>query len=142
MTSQIVFTPEEARGQVEVLFEFAGSELDDIELVVFETLTRDGEVVAEHADIDSTSQTVVYDKPEPEPDVPELEPEEPDQPEPKSEEPEPDSDEPEPEPEEPEQHLPKTGDELAGVPFLALAALCATSAIVVSLRNREHMRKR
>ena len=149
VTSQVVFTPEEARGQVDVVFEFAGSELDDVELVVFETLTRDGEVVTEHADIDSASQTVVYDKPEPEPEEPEPEPEEPDEPEPEPEEPEPEPDKPEPEPEEPkpepeepEHHLPKTGDELVGVPFLALAALCATGAIVVSLRSREHTRKR
>ena len=46
-------------------FEFDGSALNDATLVVFETLLCGDDVVAEHADLESSAQTVSYRAPEP-----------------------------------------------------------------------------
>lgn len=53
------FIPNSDSGCVEVCFSFDASELDEGSvLVAFERLNKDGKMVAEHADIDSKSQTV------------------------------------------------------------------------------------
>ena len=57
------FTPSEPNGTVDVLFEFDGSTLvnGDV-LVVFETLTQNGEEVGKHEDITDEDQTVTVEK--------------------------------------------------------------------------------
>lgn len=59
ITSTIKFVPDKADGKVEVTFIFDGSAIKkDIELVVFETLYRDGVELIAHADINDDGQTV------------------------------------------------------------------------------------
>lgn len=59
ITSTVKFVPDKADGKVEVTFTFDGSAIKkDTELVVFETLHRDGVELTAHADIDDKGQTV------------------------------------------------------------------------------------
>ena len=59
VTSTVKFTPDKANGTVEVEFTFDGSAIKkDTELVVFETLYRDGVELTAHADINDDGQTV------------------------------------------------------------------------------------
>lgn len=59
ITSTVKFVPDKADGKVEVTFTFDGSAIKkDTELVVFETLSRDGVELTTHADIDDKGQTV------------------------------------------------------------------------------------
>lgn len=59
VTSTVKFTPDKANGKVEVTFTFDGSAIKkDTELVVFETLSRDGVELTAHDDIDDKGQTV------------------------------------------------------------------------------------
>ena len=58
VTSAIVFTPEEADGEIEMKFIFDGAELKGKTLVVFEEITYKGIQVAVHADINDEGQTV------------------------------------------------------------------------------------
>ena len=65
ITSTVKFVPDKADGKVEVTFTFDGSALKkDTELVVFETLSRDGVELTAHADIDDKGQTVTIKVPE------------------------------------------------------------------------------
>ena len=65
VTSTVKFVPDKANGKVEVTFTFDGSAIKkDTELVVFETLSRDGVELAAHADIDDEGQTVTIKVPE------------------------------------------------------------------------------
>ena len=66
--SEVTFTPETADGEVTVSFTFDGSVINkETEIVVFETLYREGTEIAVHADIDDKDQTVtIYPQPEPE----------------------------------------------------------------------------
>ena len=60
ITSEVVFTAEKENGEIEVSFTFGGVLITkDIELVVFETLYREGNKIAVHADISDTDQTVI-----------------------------------------------------------------------------------
>lgn len=59
ITSTVKFVPDRTDGKVEVTFTFDGSAIKkDTELVVFETLYRDGVELTAHADIDDKGQTV------------------------------------------------------------------------------------
>ena len=59
ITSTVKFVPDKANGKVEVAFTFDGSAIKkDTELVVFETLYRDGVELTAHADINDDGQTV------------------------------------------------------------------------------------
>lgn len=59
ITSTVKFVPDKTDGKVEVTFTFDGSVIKkDTELVVFETLSRDGVELTAHADIDDKGQTV------------------------------------------------------------------------------------
>lgn len=59
ITSTVKFVPDKTDGKVEVTFTFDGSAIKkDTELVVFETLSRDGVKLTAHADIDDKGQTV------------------------------------------------------------------------------------
>lgn len=59
ITSTVKFVPDKADGKVEVAFTFDGSAIKkDTDLVVFETLSRDGVELTAHADIDDKGQTV------------------------------------------------------------------------------------
>ena len=70
--SEVTFTPEAADGEVTVSFTFDGSVINkDTEIVVFETLYRDGTEIAVHADIDDKNQTVTI-HPQPEPEKPQT----------------------------------------------------------------------
>lgn len=65
ITSTVKFAPDKANGKVEVTFTFDGSAIKkDTELVVFETLYRDGVELTAHADIDDKGQTVTIKVPE------------------------------------------------------------------------------
>lgn len=66
--SEVTFTPETADGEVTVSFTFDGSVITkETEIVVFETLYREGTEIAVHADIEDENQTVtIYPQPEPE----------------------------------------------------------------------------
>lgn len=59
ITSTVKFIPDKANGKVEVTFTFDGSAIKkDTELVVFETLYRDGVELTAHTDINDDGQTV------------------------------------------------------------------------------------
>lgn len=67
ITSEVTFTPEKSDGEVTVLFTFDSSAIKETtELVVFETLYRDGIEIAVHADINDEGQTVKINVPVPE----------------------------------------------------------------------------
>ena len=70
--SEVTFTPETADGEVTVSFTFDGSAITkDTEIVVFETLYREGTEIAVHSDIDDKDQTVTI-HPQPEPEKPQT----------------------------------------------------------------------
>ena len=65
ITSTVKFVPDKTDGKVEVTFTFDGSAIKkDTELVVFETLSRDGVELTAHADINDDGQTVTIKVPE------------------------------------------------------------------------------
>lgn len=65
ITSTVKFVPDRTDGKVEVTFTFDGSAIKkDTELVVFETLYRDGVELTAHADINDDGQTVTIKVPE------------------------------------------------------------------------------
>ena len=71
LTSEVTFTPEESCGEVTVRFTFGGSKITkQTDLVVFETLSRDGVELAAHADIEDGGQTVTLIPPKP--DIPQT----------------------------------------------------------------------
>ena len=71
LTSEVTFTPEESCGEVTVRFTFGGSKITkQTDLVVFETLYRDGVELAAHADIEDGGQTVTLLPPKP--DIPQT----------------------------------------------------------------------
>ncbi len=71
LTSEVTFTPEESCGEVTVRFTFGGSKITkQTDLVVFETLYRDGDELAAHADIEDGGQTVTLIPPKP--DIPQT----------------------------------------------------------------------
>lgn len=66
VTSEVTFTPEKSNGTVTVSFTFDASVIKKTtDLVVFETLYRDGVEIAVHADIDDEGQTVKINVPVP-----------------------------------------------------------------------------
>ena len=70
ITAEVKFTPEKSDGTVDVTFTFDGSGITaETELVVFESLFRDGIEIATHADIEDKGQTVKITVPE-KPDTP------------------------------------------------------------------------
>lgn len=72
VNSEVTFTPETADGEVTVSFTFDGSVIiKDTEIVVFETLYRDGTKIAVHTDIEDKDQTVTI-HPQPEPEKPQT----------------------------------------------------------------------
>lgn len=71
LTSEVTFTPEESCGEVTVRFTFDGGKITkQTDLVVFETLYRDGVELAAHADIEDGGQTVTLIPPKP--DIPQT----------------------------------------------------------------------
>ena len=58
VTKEVIFTPEQPDGSVEMTFTFDGSALAGKTVVAFEDCLRDGKEVAVHHDIDSKEQTV------------------------------------------------------------------------------------
>ena len=72
VNSEVTFTPETADGEVIVSFTFDGSVITkETEIVVFETLYREGTEIAVHADIEDENQTVTI-HPQPEPEKPQT----------------------------------------------------------------------
>lgn len=66
VTSEVTFTPEKSSGEVKVSFTFDASTIKKTtNLVVFETLYREGVEIAVHADIDDEGQTVTLIPPAP-----------------------------------------------------------------------------
>lgn len=66
VTSEVTFTPEKSNGKVTVSFTFDASVIKKTtDLVVFETLYRDGVEIAAHANIDDEGQTVTIIPPAP-----------------------------------------------------------------------------
>ena len=71
LTSEVTFTPEESNGEITVRFTFDGGKITkQTDLVVFETLYRDGVEIAAHADIEDGGQTVTIIPPKP--DIPQT----------------------------------------------------------------------
>lgn len=60
VTSEASFTPEEASGSVDMSLSFSAEDLNGIRVVVFESLSQEGEEVALHADLASEEQSVTY----------------------------------------------------------------------------------
>ena len=63
--AEVTFTPEKSSGEIKVIFTFDGSSIvTGTEIVVFESLYRDGVEIATHADIEDEEQTVKVTPPE------------------------------------------------------------------------------
>lgn len=60
VTAETVFTPEKAKGTVEITFTFDGSALKGDTVVAFETLTYKDKEVATHADISDEEQSIFF----------------------------------------------------------------------------------
>ena len=60
VTSEASFTPEEASGSVDMSLSFSAEDLNGTRVVVFESLSQEGEEVALHADLASEEQSVTY----------------------------------------------------------------------------------
>lgn len=66
ITSEVTFTPEKSNGKVTVLFTFDSKYIkSDTDIVVFESLYKDGNELAIHADIEDEGQTVTINVPAP-----------------------------------------------------------------------------
>ena len=66
VTSKVTFTAEKKDGEITVRFTFDGSKVTkQTDIVVFETLYRDGVEIAAHADIEDGGQTVTLTPPAP-----------------------------------------------------------------------------
>ena len=66
VTSEVTFTPEKSNGKVTVLFTFDSKYIkSDTDIVVFESLYKDGNELAIHADIEDEGQTVTINVPAP-----------------------------------------------------------------------------
>lgn len=64
VTAEKTFTPEKSDGKVDVVFRFNSLTIPhDTEIVVFESLERDGVEIAVHADIEDKAQTVTVKHP-------------------------------------------------------------------------------
>lgn len=63
---QTEFSPGAANGFATVGFEFDGTGLEGADIVIFETLCRNGEAICEHAELDNANQTVRMVEPVPE----------------------------------------------------------------------------
>ena len=63
VTATAEFTAEEAEGYVDLEFTFSGVEMSGKTIVAFETLRRNGIVIAVHADINDKNQTVTFTTP-------------------------------------------------------------------------------
>ena len=64
VTSKVTFTPEKSNGKVTVLFTFDSKYIkSDTDIVVFESLYKDGNELAIHADIEDEGQTVTINVP-------------------------------------------------------------------------------
>ena len=64
ITSEVKFIPEKSNGMVTVTFTFDSSEIKkETDLVVFESLYRDGVEIATHADIKDEGQTITVEMP-------------------------------------------------------------------------------
>ena len=59
-SAEATFSPAEASGSVDVTFSFDGSALSGRTVVAFETLTREGAVVATHADLADKGQSISF----------------------------------------------------------------------------------
>ena len=59
ITGKATFTPDEKDGEAEVTFTFDGTTVEGTTLVVFEELSHDGKIIAEHKDINDEDQTVI-----------------------------------------------------------------------------------
>ena len=71
LTAEVIFTSEESCGEITVRFTFDGSKITkQTDIVVFETLYRDGTELAAHADIEDDGQTVTLIPPKP--DIPQT----------------------------------------------------------------------
>ena len=65
ITGETTFTPDDTYGTVDVKFAFDASQLDEnSQLVVFEKISRNGEEIGGHEDIDDGDQTVTVISPE------------------------------------------------------------------------------
>lgn len=62
VTSTIAFTPTEASGKVDVTFDFMGKDMDGKTLVAFESMGRNGQTFATHADITDEGQSTHFIK--------------------------------------------------------------------------------
>lgn len=72
---ELTFTPEECCGQVEMSFTLHTANLAGAELVIFENLYQDDQLVLEHNNLYNIAQTVSVETPLPAPEpVPEITP--------------------------------------------------------------------
>ena len=62
VTATVTFTAEAAKGTVDVTFTFNADGLDGQDVVAFEDMSRDGILIASHADINDEGQTVHFVK--------------------------------------------------------------------------------
>lgn len=62
ITAEAEYTPEESSGTAEIHFTYSGESLAGSTLVVFEEVSRDGKVLAEHKDIEAEAQTIYIPK--------------------------------------------------------------------------------
>ncbi|MDR2515398.1 MAG: class B sortase [Christensenellaceae bacterium] len=116
ITAETTFTPTAASGTVEVRFTFDTRAIAGRTLVVFETLECDGQVIAEHKDINDEAQAVSVKEYVPEPPEPAPTP-------------------------EPGKPVPQTSDDYSIVLWLALAAIALPGLLVSAVLLCKKKRK-
>ena len=70
VSAEVPFVPQEVSGSVDVEYGFDASAQSSQVLVAFETLEHDGNVVAEHADLEDVAQTVTSGEVDPDGTIP------------------------------------------------------------------------
>ena len=69
VAQSITFTPEEACGEFEMIYKLNTTGLQGTDLVVFDNLYKDDELIIEHTDLNNTDETVTVESPLPAPDT-------------------------------------------------------------------------
>ena len=82
--TEVTFTPEEAEGELDMFYELNTTDLAGIDIVIFESLYYEDELIIDHSDLNNASETVTVEQETPEPE-PEPEPEPAPEPEPEPE---------------------------------------------------------
>lgn len=124
ITAETSFVCEEADGQINLDFQLDSSSLAGTEIVLYEKLYYDGEIICTHEDINNTKQTITYEAP-PVSKPPTNNP--PSSASPPNEEPPVTT---------PPKDVPKTGDSSPLIPMIVLCSCALLSFLILFFKNQ------